>query len=136
MERFVDYAYYQGDFQGSSVPAEAFDTYAAQAGAYVDYLTLNRIGKLKVIPDKVKDAVCAVCEVYYLFDQKEKNGGNVKSENTDGYSVSYVTECQDGQVKEALRLKKAYYAAYPYLAFTGLLSRRMQNDHKCRSDNL
>lgn len=136
MERFVDYAYYQMNFQGSSIPVDAFETYAAQASAYVDYLTLNRIGKLKNIPDKVKDAVCAVCEVYYVIDQKEENGGNIKSENTDGYSVSYITEQQDGQLKEALKTKKAYYAAYQYLAFTGLLSRRMQNDYKCRSDNL
>lgn len=87
----------------------------------------------------MNDAVCAVAEVYYKYNAQQQTGtAPVKSENNDGYSVTYVTEQSDGKTAEEVVKKKAYDAAYPYLLPTGWLSRKvaMQCDHKCRCDSL
>lgn len=73
----------------------------------------------------VKDAVCAVADVYCSYDQKQASAGMVKSENNDGYSVTYVTEQTDGQTAEEVLRKKAYAAASAYLLPTGWLSRKV-----------
>ena len=89
--------------------------------------------------EAVNDAVCAVAEVYYKYNAQQQAGTSpVKSENNDGYSVTYVTEQSDGKTAEEVVKKKAYDAAYPYLLPTGWLSRKvaMQCDHKCRCDCL
>ena len=72
----------------------------------------------------VKDAVCAVADVYHSCEKK-KEAGAVKSENNDGYSVSYAVEQMDGQTIEELIGKKAYKAASTYLLPTGWLSRKV-----------
>lgn len=57
----------------------------------------------------MKDAVCAVCELIY---NEEKRCG-IKSENTDGYSVTFE---ENGNFKE-----KVFDVIRIYLANTGLL---------------
>lgn len=50
-------------------------------------------------------------EVYASYRKKqESNGMQIKSESTDGYSVTYVNEQTDGQTLEELMQKKAYEA--------------------------
>ena len=75
----------------------------------------------------VKDAVCAVADVYYSCKKKQE-AGTVKSESNDGYSVSYAVEQADGQTMEELIRKKAYEAASTYLLPTGWLSRKVKRD--------
>ena len=61
--------------------------------------------------DMIRDAVCAGAEVYASYRKKqESNGMQIKSESTDGYSVTYVNEQTDGQTLEELMQKKAYEA--------------------------
>lgn len=119
----VDYGYYRDSFGGTKVLQEDFPLYVKRAGAYISYLTAGRADDTGI--DAVKDAVCAVCDVYALdAAQMQADGGREKaSENNDGYSVSYVTEGVAGQTHEEVLRKKAYHAAYPHLAFTGLLYR-------------
>lgn len=119
----VDYGYYRDSFGGLVVTQEDFPRYVKRAGAYIRYLTAGRSDSSGM--DAVKDAVCAVCDVYALdAAQTQADGGREKaSENNDGYSVSYVTEGLAGQTHEEVVRKKAYQAVYPYLAFTGLLYR-------------
>ena len=66
------------------------------------------------------------------------SGAAVKSENNDGYSVSYAVEQADGETEETYLRKKAYDAAYLYLLPTGLLNRKVGccHDHKCGRDHL
>ena len=53
--------------------------------------------------DMVKDAVCAAAEVYYKYNAQQQSGTPlVKSENNDGYSVTYVTEQTDGKTAEEI----------------------------------
>lgn len=127
----MDYTYYRDSFGGTAVTEEEFPVYARQASAYIRYLTAGRSETTDM--DAVRDAACAVCEVYAAdAAQMQADGGREKaSENNDGYSVSYVTEGQEGQTHEETLRRKAYQAAYPYLAFTGLLSRRAGNAHQC-----
>lgn len=133
MEQFVDFEYYRDEFQGRLIQWECFQEAAERAGSYLCYVTQNRVLHQKD-REEVKNALCAAAEAYYIYTTTTDK--EVKSENTDGYSVSYVVERKDGQIREDVLRKKMYKAIYPYLAFTGLLSRRINNDHKCRYDCL
>ena len=66
---------------------------------------------------------------------KQSNGASgsagVKSESNDGYSVTYVTEAQDGQTAEAALRKKIAEAVRLYLLPTGWLSRKVGRCHVC-----
>ena len=54
-----------------------------------------------------------------------------KSESNDGYSVTYVTEAQDGQTAEEALRKKIYEAIRLYLLPTGWLSRKVKMGGCC-----
>ena len=133
---YVDYEYYRAEY-GGKMPEEAFPAAKRKAEAYIRYLThLN--GDIFSIPnDMVKDAVCAAADVYYVADcwvaDDELEVCPVRSENNDGYSVSYVVEQTDGQTAEEAVRRKAYDAVYMYLLPTGWLNRKVRchNDHKC-----
>ena len=111
MVEYADYTFYKEQFNGSTIPEAAFSSVILRASIYIKYITFGRI-----------DDACAVAEVMYKSDaagqQKEK-----KSETVGNVSVSYVTEQQDGQTREAAAAKKQYAVAYPYLIHTGLLYR-------------
>ena len=110
-----------------------------QAEAYIRHLTYVKGDIFSVENDMVKDAACAAAEVYYKYNAQQQSGTPlVKSENNDGYSVTYVTEQTDGKTAEEMVKKKVYDAVYPYLLPAGWLSRKvgMRCDHKCGCDCL
>lgn len=119
MVEYADYTFYKEQFHGSTIPEAAFSSVILRASIYIKYITFGRIDDAE-IPEEVRLAACAVAEVMYKSDaagqQKEK-----KSETVGNVSVSYVTEQQDGQTREAAAAKKQYAVAYPYLIHTGLL---------------
>lgn len=123
MVAYVEYEYYKTKYKGAAIPADAFEEIARDASVFVREITFNRIKENTT--EDVKDAVCAVCDVY--FTEKvtlQKSGGKeVKSVNTDGYSVTYVSEGVEGQLREKVLYQKAYSAARPHLIHTGLLYR-------------
>lgn len=104
---YVDENYYSNTFSGVVIPQDSFYTYEAKAARYIDYVTFGR-AKDNVC-DEVKNAVCAVAEVYYLDDQRPRG---IKSENADGYSATY----DDKQIES-----EAYRAARQMLSGTGLM---------------
>lgn len=125
MVRYVDYTYYEGVFLGETIPEESFGRIVREASAYIREITYDRI-PADSVPDGVKDAVCAVCEVLYQEEQRiQKSGGTqeVKSMSTDGESVSYAVESGSGTIREEVMWEKKYAAARPYLIPTGLLYR-------------
>lgn len=133
------YGYYADEYGGNIIPEQDFKKAKKQAEAYIRHLTYARGDIFVEENEAVNDAVCAVAEVYYKYNAQQQAGTSpVKSENNDGYSVTYVTEQSDGKTAEEVVKKKAYDAAYPYLLPTGWLSRKvaMQCDHKCRCDCL
>ena len=122
---YVDYAYYASEDGGEIIPENKFSGYERRAEAYIRKITYVRGDIFSTESDMVKDAVCAVADVYCSYDQKQASAGMVKSENNDGYSVTYVTEQTDGQTAEEVLRKKAYAAASAYLLPTGWLSRKV-----------
>lgn len=126
MVSYVDYAYYRDSFMGTAIPEESFARIAKDASAFIREITFNRIVPEKV-PEEAKDAVCAVCETLYAEAERvRKNRGDtreMKSMNTDGESVSYVTESADGRSREEVMYEKQYTSARAYLIHTGLLYR-------------
>lgn len=122
MITFVDYSYYL-DFFGETaiIPAKTFDQIARESSAFINEITFGRIGE--EVTDDIKAATCEVCNVIYTERERTRNtnGREVQSENTDGYSVTYVVD-KEGSREEML-WKKKYYAARPYLIHTGLLQR-------------
>lgn len=122
MVEYADYKFYAETFHGSTIPEAAFSSVILRSSIYIKYITFGRIEDTE-IPDEARLAACAVAEVFHADDEmKAGTGGyDIKSENNDGYSVSYVTEGADG--KPITVEKKAYKVAYPYLIHTGLMYR-------------
>lgn len=126
MVEFADYQYYMEKFHGSAIPETAFPNVSLKASIYVKYITFGRVTDSFGIDypqyaDDIKTAVCAVAEVMYK-DQlsRDETGREKRSEDNDGYSVSFVTSADS---KEESLEKKQYKAVYPYLIHTGLMYR-------------
>lgn len=116
----VEYGYYISEFGGEEIPEEKFKRISKLANTYLERFTHNRIKDDAEDKEKVRDCICEMCETIYITLYKNE-GAEKKSESTDGYSVSYVTEQQDGEDKNVMLQKKLYRIAQNYLANTGLL---------------
>ena len=129
---YVTYSYYKEQYVGS-LPEEEFIKAERWSEAYIRNLTYIHGDIFASDLDMLRDAVCAGAEVYasYRRKQESNNGMQIKSESTDGYSVTYVNEQTDGQTLEELMQKKAYEAVKMYLLPTGWLSRKV----RCCDDN-
>lgn len=133
---YVEYSYYMNQY-GGDIPEKEYPAAERRAEAYIRKLTYVRGDIFAAENTAVKDAVCAVTDVYYSCKKKQETG-TVKSENNDGYSVSYAVEQKDGQTLEELIRKKAYEVASAYLLPTGWLSRKVGYccADKCNDNNL
>lgn len=122
MRSYVDRNYYSDAGYWVGIADDDFDRIEKKASAFVREATFNRINEENLSND-VKDAVCAVCEVLWQDEmlRKQYGGREVKSENNDGFSVTFVTEEAAGRTHEERLQKKMYAAARPYLLHTGLL---------------
>lgn len=122
MKSYIDYNYYLGAECWDKIDNADFNRIARKASVFVREITFDRINEEK-LSDDVRDAVCAVCEVLWQDEliRKQYGGREVKSENSDGFSVTFVTEESAGRTHEERLQKKMYAAARPYLLHTGLL---------------
>ena len=119
MTAYADYAYYRDSFRGSTVSEADFPGLAVKASAFIDRLTFNRLRSAEIILDEAKMATCAVAERIQVV---EKSGAlsvdaSKKSENTDGYSVTF----NDLSLVRAQLYTDYEEAALPYLYGTGLM---------------
>ena len=121
---YVDYEYYAKAFLGTAIPEPSFPALEKKAEAFLHRITFGRVKRLPEIPNEVKDAICAIAE--YNFQEGKKKPG-IKSENIDGYSVSF------GDSTEASRNTELYGVAKNYLSNTGLLHRGRSRiyDNQC-----
>lgn len=114
---YADYNYYENSFAGTLIPAEDFPSIANKAERYINYVTMHRIVD---VTDSVKNAVCAAAEAVYEVQQHYANiPKGIKSENTDGYSVTFAEFDIDKfrqQENDAM-----YNAVVQELSGTGLL---------------
>lgn len=120
MVEYADFEFYIKNFHGSTIPEDDFSSAMLRAGIFIRYITFGRIDETN-IPEEAKLAACAVADLMYKDDlSRDDAGREKKSENNDGYSVSFVTSVDGkGNSVEA----KAYQAAGQYLAHTGLMYR-------------
>ena len=98
--QYLTYAEYQ-ELGGSAIGDMPFNLLEFEARRQIDIRTFNRLKDSDEIPQEVK-----LCE-YELINSISSfknatdsvaNGGNVKSENTDGYSISYISASEISNV--------------------------------------
>ena len=130
---YVNYDFYKNTLGGATIPEDKFQAVEAEAEAHISYLTYINGDSFAVENDRVKLAVCSAADVIYNYKTSDTAGvaAGVKSENNDGYSVTYVTEAQDGQTAEAALRRKVYEAIRVYLLPTGWLSRKVKMGGGC-----
>lgn len=129
---YADYAFYFGQYGGTSISEDAFTALARRASLFIDRLTYSRLHAGWTVTDAVRNSVCAVAEAMQASDkaqtlQTADYAAAVKSENTDGRSVTYQNV---SDIREAVESGWAE-AAEQYLLFTGLMDRSVGNAHKC-----
>ena len=126
---YADFEYYTGTYHGTSIPEEKFPYHARQASMLINALTFGRTEAVdaSLLPDAVKDATCRAAELYAEYEARKSNAaaatqnGLVKSENNDGFSVSYAD--YDASADKASTEKTIEGELAVYLAHTGLMYR-------------
>lgn len=119
---YATFAYYVETYYGTAIPEESFKKAIRKASQYIDHFTFGRITEENAEEyPTLPDCACDMAEAVYKMLGSSGTEKEKKSENTDGYSVTYVTECVDGQSKEAVLKKKLLSIAKLYLSETGLL---------------
>lgn len=114
---YADYSYYTDSWAGTLIPAQEFNSFARKAERLINYIVL---GGVQEVTEPIKNAVCAAAEAAYELRQSVANiPQGIKSENTDGYSVTYKDYTPDAL---ADREKRAMFKAIRQELYnTGLL---------------
>lgn len=126
MRAYADYEYYSGTYKGTAIPEAAFERIAMKASRYIDQITFGRIvrnnaGEYPALPLCVRDCACDMAEKIYALEGENGNAREKKSENTDGYVVTYVTDSVDGGNAEEALKRKLFSVAHTYLSNTELM---------------
>lgn len=124
---YVKYDYYCDAYKGALIPERDFQRSEQEAETYIRYLTcLNGdiFAEGAHTDPVIMDAVCAAVEAHYSATMEQQQGGNVKSENKDGMSVSFVVARKDGETVDEYVKRSMYQAIRARLLPTGWLSRR------------
>lgn len=124
---YADYKFYTEKAYGR-LEQDSFEKEVLEASFYLRYLTQGKSDKIH--PEALQYAACSIADMYAEQKQKSSSGEmGKKSENTDGYSVSYISEMKDGETFESLLNGKALQIAKKYLTGTGLLDRKVGCGH-------
>lgn len=102
---YADYDFYTDAYCGKTISADDWPALAMRASAYIDALTFGRLAAGAEIDDAARLAVCAVAEA----ERRAAAGptDTVKSENVDGYSVTYEDATARGKRLNTDRLAAA-----------------------------
>ncbi|MCI8420457.1 MAG: hypothetical protein HFF79_08160 [Oscillospiraceae bacterium] len=132
---YIDFNYYKDIYGGSLLTKDDFATAAKEAEDYIRYLTYIKgdIFADTAQADAIKNAVCAAAEAYSRSAGELSEGGNIKSESRDGFSVSFVVSQKDGESRDDYVKRYMYQVIRARLLPTGWLSRRVgcKYVHKC-----
>ena len=104
--QYLTYAEYQA-LGGSAIGEMPFNLLEFEARRQIDIRTQNRLKDSEVIPQEVKLCEYNLINSIMIFEDTTKNiatNGNVKSENTDGYSISYIST---SEIKEVVKSKQS-----------------------------
>ena len=111
----VPYEFYLNGYGGERIPEEDWKRVIRKANSYLD--AVKHTDPWPEIREEAMRCLCEAAELIYQDDvnRSEHGGRDIRSENTDGYSVSYA----DG-AGESLE-NRVYAVIRRYLAHTGLL---------------
>lgn len=80
---------------GGTLDLSPFNLLEFESRRRIDIRTFNRLKEVEDIPQEVKICVYKLINSMSSYDESLNNiSSNVASENTDGYSVSYITPAQ------------------------------------------
>ena len=104
--QYLTYAEYI-NLGGSAIGEMPFNLLEFEARRKIDIRTFNRLKNIEEIPQEVK-----LCEYnlinsinkYVSTNNSVEANGNIKSENTDGYSVSYLSA---SEISDVVKSKEA-----------------------------
>ena len=89
--QYLTYAEYQA-LGGSAIGEMPFNLLEFEARKQIDLRTQQRLISVETIPQEVKLCVFHLINKIKSYEEATSSiGGNVASENTDGYSISYIT---------------------------------------------
>lgn len=128
MQVYADYTFYTEIYQGK-MDEEDFERAIPSASQYIHYQTLGKADDYS--GDELKYAACECADILHFAEKKSGSigSGEKRSENTDGYSVSYVTQGKDGETSEELANRKMSSVIRRWLLPTGLLYRGARCGH-------
>lgn len=121
----VDYGYYSSTYNGTLVKGSEFPIMEKRAEMHLKQFTHGKLTEENAGNyENVKDCICEMVDAVHYYYKNSKDGSfkEKKSENTDGYSVSYATDFKDGESSYSSMRKKLYQIARMWLLDTGLLS--------------
>lgn len=98
--QYLTYAEYQA-LGGSAIGDMPFNLLEYEARRKIDIRTFNRLKRVETIPQEVKLCEYNMINSINSFNNSltnSTNKGNIKSENTDGYSVSYLSSDEISEV--------------------------------------
>lgn len=128
MVKYTDYRFYKEVYNGT-MPETSFNRIIVAASSYLRKITFDKVQEGSE-PERVKRACCAMCDVINNAESAKVGGRTVKSENNDGYSVTFVTGT-DGQSESKALQRELYSTAELYLSGTDLLNMRCDYDNEC-----
>ena len=118
--QYLTYAEYQ-ELGGSAIGEMPFNLLEFEARKKIDIKTQNRLINSKDIPQVVKLCIYKMINSIEIYSQTTENiaSNGVASENTDGYSISYMTP---GQISDMVASKsmelddiiRSYLLGYEY----------------------
>ena len=111
MLKLADYEWYKNEYGGIQLSEDEFTEVIGGVSGFLQVVTFGRAASSGL--EMVKDAACAAAEEYVKLTKH----GNIKSENVDGYSVTY----QDVSMKDVNAAM--HIAVSAYLGDTGLMKR-------------
>ena len=96
--QYLTYEDYTG--LGGTIDLTPFNLLEFEARRKIDIRTQNRLKGFGAneIPQEVKLCIYSLINSIVIFSNSINNAGNIASESTDGYSVSYVTTSQINEV--------------------------------------
>ena len=98
--QYLTYAEYQV-LGGSAIGEMPFNLLEFEARRQIDIRTQSRLKNSEDIPQEVKLCEYNLINSIIMFANASESiasGGNVKSENTDGYSISYISASEISDV--------------------------------------
>ena len=100
--QYLTYNEYKG--LGGTLDQASFNLLEFEVQRQVDERTLNRLKNIDIenIPQEVKLCIFNLMDSIEDYNKTINKSSNVKSENTDGYSISYLSP---SEINEIIKLK-------------------------------